>query len=314
MDAKHNIDQSLAAEITKSASKQTYYTIRLFVDRELVNVAYQAYGYFRWVDDILDSHAGTRAEKITFVNRQKDLLEACYRGEAPKDLCIEEYMLAELVRSDSGKNPGLQSYLRNMMAVMMFDAERCGRRISEAELSEYTRALATSVTDAMYYFIGHNEPAPRHEARYLAVTAAHITHMLRDTLEDNETGYFNIPGEYLRMHGISPRDVKSQVYQDWICSRVKLARTYFEDGRRTLAQVKNWRCCFVGYAYSARFEWMLRAIERDNYCLRSEYRERKSLLTGLWMSWTTLASMFASPWIKAKQRNPAAQTVRVKES
>ena len=47
--------QSLAARITQNASKQTYYTIRLLVDRDLVPDAYRAYAYFRWVDDVLDA-------------------------------------------------------------------------------------------------------------------------------------------------------------------------------------------------------------------------------------------------------------------
>lgn len=48
----------LASSITKAASKQTYYTIRYLVDRERVDDAYRAYGYFRWVDDILDAVLG----------------------------------------------------------------------------------------------------------------------------------------------------------------------------------------------------------------------------------------------------------------
>jgi phytoene/squalene synthetase len=313
MDVNPDIGQTLAATITKAASEQTYLTIRLLIDRKLVDDAYRAYGYFRWVDDLLDVPTGTWSEKNAFINRQKNLLEALYQGAFQQDLCIEEHMLAELVRNDTGKNPGLQSYLCNMMAVMEFDAERRGRIITQAELSEYSRALATAVTDAMFYFIGHDESAPCHQARYLAVTAAHIIHMLRDTLEDIDNGYFNIPGEYLQRHGISPRDVESQAYQEWVCDRLRLARKYFKDGRECIAQVKNPRCRLAGYAYTARFEWMLRAIERDNYCLRTEYRERKSLWAGLWMSWVTLASMFASPWIKAKSRNLAVQPVGLKE-
>ena len=57
MDKEHNISGALAAAITKSASKQTYYTIRFFVDRGRVDDAYRAYGYFRWVDDVLDAEA-----------------------------------------------------------------------------------------------------------------------------------------------------------------------------------------------------------------------------------------------------------------
>ena len=58
MDRQFSASGHLAAAITKSASKQTYYTIWLFVDRERVADAFRAYGYFRWVDDILDAGSG----------------------------------------------------------------------------------------------------------------------------------------------------------------------------------------------------------------------------------------------------------------
>ncbi len=45
---------NLASSITKTASKQTYYTIRFLVDRDRVDDAYRAYAYFRWVDDVLE--------------------------------------------------------------------------------------------------------------------------------------------------------------------------------------------------------------------------------------------------------------------
>jgi len=312
METNQITSGSMAAAITKSASKQTYYTIRLFVDRERVEDAYRTYGYFRWVDDVLDAETGSRSEKIAFVNRQRSLLEACYRGETPDDLCAEEWMLVALVRSDTEKNSGLQSYLRNMMAVMTFDAERRGEIISQAELEGYSRALAVAVTEAMYYFIGHDTPTPNHEARYLAVNAAHITHMLRDTLEDNKVGYFNISREYLESQQLSPQDVGSRAYRAWVCQRVKLAREYFKAGREATAQVKSLRCRLAGYAYTARFEWMLRAIERDNYCLRFEYPERKSLRAGLWMGWKALSSMLASIEAKTETRTLMVQPVRIK--
>ena len=327
MDTKYTDSGALAAEITRSSSNQTYYTIRLFADRDRVDDAYRAYGYFRWVDDVLDAEAlsgdytgsspvlseANASEKIAFVNRQKSLLEACYRGEIPDDLCTEERMLVDLVRNDTEKNSGLQSYLRNMMAIMIFDAERRGQVISQAELSGYSQALAVAVTEALYYFIGHDNPPPSHEARYLAVTAAHITHMLRDALEDVEVGYFNIPREYLQARGLSPQDVDSRVYREWVCGRVKLARMYFQAGREATAQVRNWRCRLAGYAYTARFEWMLRVIERDNYCLRSEYPERKGLRAGLWMVWSTLTSMFASSFIKLQPHALVIQPVRIEK-
>ena len=88
------------------------------------------------------------------------------------------------------------------------------------------------------------------------MTAAHITHMLRDTFEDVQRGYFNIPGEYLQAHGISPRDVESQAYREWVSEGFNWRARYFKTGRECMAQVKNLRCRLAGYAYTARFEWM----------------------------------------------------------
>ena len=294
MDKKTISSGGLAALITKKASKQTYYTIRLFADRDRVEDAYRAYAYLRWVDDVIDEVDCLYEKRIAFTERQKFLLDSCYRGETPHDLCAEEKMLADLVRCDAEKNSGLQTYLRNMMDAMLFDAWRRGRVISQAELSEYSHKLAKAVTEALYYFIGHEDPSPCHEARYLAVTAAHITHMLRDAVEDVDNGYYNCPREILSARSISPRDLSSPVYREWVCSRVKLAREYFKRGRECTAQVKNLRCRLAAYAYIARFEWMLDSIERDHYCLRAEYPERKSLRTGVQIIWATVASMLTS--------------------
>ena len=199
-----------------------------------------------------------------------------------------------------------------MMAVMAFDADRRGKVISQAELDGYSRTLAVAVTEAMYYFIGHDSPSPSHEARYLAVTAAHITHMLRDALEDNEAGYFNVPREYLETHKLLPHNVESWAYQAWVYQRVELARKYFKAGSEATAQVKSLRCRLAGYAYTARFEWMLRAIQRDDYRLRFEYPERKSLWAGLWMGWKALSSMLASIGTKAETPTLIVQPVQVK--
>ena len=280
-----------ASSITKAASKQTHTTIRFLVDRERVEDAYRAYGYFRWVDDVLDADSGSGSERRAFLERQKSLLESCYRGESPRDVDIQEMMLVELVQHDHEKNSGLQSYLRNMMLVMDFDARRRGRLISQVELNEYTRSLASAVTEAMHYFIGNGDFAPHDETRYLAVSAAHITHMLRDTFEDVQSGYYNIPREVLEANHVGPQDVQSDAYRAWVKSRVQLAREYFKVGRGYLARVQNRRCRLAGFAYIARFAWLLDTIEREGYSLRPEYDERKRVGTGLRMSWLALSSM-----------------------
>ncbi|RPJ27503.1 MAG: hypothetical protein EHM33_07840 [Chloroflexi bacterium] len=303
---------TLAPSITKAASQQTYYTIRFLVDRGRVTDAYRAYAYFRWVDDALDAGNFTRSvtnaveaqQRTAFLERQKSLLEKCYRGESFADATAEEDMLIELVKQDHEKNSGLQSYLRLMMQVMDFDAKRRGRLISQVELNEYTHWLASAVTEAMHYFIGHGCSSPRDETRYLAVTAAHITHMLRDTYDDVQAGYYNIPREVLEAAHIQPHDIHSKGYRRWVQSRVKLARQYFTAGRRYLDQVEEPRCRLAGLAYTARFEWVLDTIEQEDYSLRPEYNERKGLGAGLQMGLLTLSSI-----MKLGGRQPSPQPI-----
>jgi phytoene/squalene synthetase len=283
--------QTLAPAFTKTASKQTYYTIRFLADRERVADAYRAYAYFRWVDDTLDAESVSASERSDFLERQKSLLEKCYRGEAPQEATLAENMLIELVGHDHEKNSGLQSYLRNMMQVMEFDAKRRGRLISQNELNQYTHWLAGAVTEAMHYFIGHNCFSPQDETRYLAVSAAHITHMLRDTFDDMQVGYYNIPREVLEAHHIGPQDVQSDAYRAWVKSRVHLAREYFKTGKGYFARIQNPRCRLASLAYIARFEWLLDTMERESYFLRPQYNERKSVGTGLRMSWLTFLSL-----------------------
>jgi phytoene/squalene synthetase len=298
---------SLASAITWEASKQTYYTIRLLVDRPLVDDAYRAYAYFRWVDDVLDAEvppgsvAGDteRFERLRFLDRQKSLLDQCLRGVDPRDANRHEAMLVELVRRADPFDARLEAYLRHMMLVMDFDVRRRGRLISQAELNEYTRWLATAVTEAIHYFIGNGAAAPHDETRYLAVTGAHILHMLRDTCGDVRAGYFNIPREVLEAHSIGPADVHNDAYREWVEGRVQLARAHLDAGRAYFARVQSPRHRLAGLAYVARFEWLIQTLEREDFSLRPRYAEGRSLGTGLRMSWRVLSWMIGSHGLRS---------------
>jgi phytoene/squalene synthetase len=291
-----NSDQYPLPEIiTKAASRQTYYTIRFLADHELAVDAYRAYAYFRWVDDMVDMELSTTGERIAFLKRQQTLINSCYQDEPLGSISPEETILAELIQHHPQPCTGLEHYIRNMMAVMAFDAERKGQLISQQELTQYSRHLATAVTEALLFFIGHDDLSPQTPLRYLAVTGAHITHMLRDTVEDAAAGYFNIPCEFLKAHQLDPCDIKSPAYVQWVKSRVLLARSYFTVGKSYLAQIKNWRCRLAGYAYTARFEEILNMIERDRFQLRPDYSERKSLPNVLRMSEAIFSMLLKDP-------------------
>ncbi len=283
-----------AAWITKAASTQTFYTIRFLADRDRRDDAYRAYGYFRWVDDSLDSDVLSDVQRTALFERQEYLLEQCYLGTPPSDVDLEENMLIELVAQDPDRNSGLRLYLRNMMKVMEFDVHRRGRLISQRELNQYTRWLASAVTECIHYFVGHNDFSPQDPTRYLAVSAAHIAHMLRDTFDDAQLGYYNIPREVLQANHIGPLDVESDAYRAWVKSRVDLAREYFKAGKSYFARVENPRCRLACFAYVARFEWLLDTVEREGYLLRRDYAERKSPRSGLQIIWLTLSSLLSA--------------------
>jgi phytoene/squalene synthetase len=276
---------TLARAITWASSKQTYYTARLMVDEGLVNDCYRAYAYFRWADDVIDISSESSDDRISFIERQRELIERLYKNERMDGLTPEERIIADLISRDRGENSGLQSFIRNFLAVIEFDAYRKGRLISQDELTWYSNCLGKSVTDGIQYLIGNGHPYPVTEDRYLAATAAHIAHMLRDMVPDIADGYVNIPREYLEAHAISPEDVDSSPFRAWVRGRVEQARQYFREGKRYLDGLDVLRCKIAGYWYCARFEGVLDTIERDGYILRAAYNERHRFSTWLKMAW-----------------------------
>jgi phytoene/squalene synthetase len=279
---------ALAQSMTRVGSKQTYYMARLVVDRGLVSDFYRAYAYFRWADDVVDAPAST-GNRISFIQRQRELIDRLYRDERPRGLTSEEEIVADLIGRDRGESSGLQSFIRHMLAVIEFDAHRKGRLVSQHELTRYSNWLARSVTDGLQYFIGNGHPYPVTEDRYLAATAAHITHLLRDMLPDVADGFINIPREYLEAYGISPEDVHSPPFRAWVRERVELARRYFREGKHYLDKLDVLRCKIAGYWYCARFEGVLEKIERDGYVLRPLYSERRKASNWIRMAWLGLS-------------------------
>ena len=276
---------TLAQSITWAGSKQTYYIARLMVDKDLVEDFYRAYAYFRWADDIIDISSQSDDERISFIRRQRELIDRLYKNERPNDLTPEEEIAAYLISRDTGENSGLKSFIHNMFAIIEFDAYRKGRLISQQELAWYNDCLGKAVTDGLQYFIGNGHPYPSTDDRYLASIAAHITHLLRDMLQDAADGFINIPREYLEAHGISPEDVDSPPFRAWVQGQVEQARQYFREGKRYLDELDVLRCKIVGYWYCARFEGVLDTIESDGYILRGVYNKQRKLPTWLKIAW-----------------------------
>ncbi|MCV2393658.1 squalene/phytoene synthase family protein [Actinotalea sp. M2MS4P-6] len=307
----------LAAAITRRASLQSYLTIRWLADRTYRPDAFALYAWFRWLDDAVDEHLATPDARVRFVAQQRDLLAravaqasasaASPTGDLRAGLAPEETLLVDLLRRDAsrpGRGPDgpsecLVLALRSMLDVMDVDARRRGRTITADQLDAYTHDLAVAVTESLHHCIGHDCRSPHDETRYVAVTGAHVAHMLRDLAEDLVAGYLNLPAELLAdgvPHATTPDDpallaaLHTPAVRDWVHERVELARECFATGRGYLARVDNARCRFAGHAYTARFEWVLDVIEADGYRLRPGYPERATLRGGLSIAGRTARS------------------------
>ena len=306
-----------AAGITRAASRQSYLTIRWLADRARRADAFALYAYFRWLDDMVDESLSHRDERLAFVARQRSLLARAADGATTAEASPEEALLGVLLADhgrgqDGGADDGLVVSLTSMLDVMEFDARRRGRAVTQHELDDYTHTLAVAVTEALHHCIGHGCRSPRDETRYVAVTGAHVAHMLRDLVEDLAAGYVNVPAEVIGdwdapIADLLP-DLHGPAMRAWVRGRVELARSCFATGRRYLAQVENPRCRLAGHAYVARFEWVLDAIERDGYRLRPGYPERATLRGGL-----SIAADGARSALAARGRTSPADPVPTRE-
>jgi len=279
---------ALAKSITWAASKQSYLTALLMVDKNLIDDAFRAYGYFRWIDDVVDVDSRNRFDRTSFMTRQKEIIRELYRGDRPADLTPEEEMVADLIWRHKANDGGVHSYIQKMLGVIDFDAQRRGKLVSAEKLVWYSDALGASVVDAIQFFIGSGEAYPKTDDRYSAGIAAHIAHILRDMRADIADGFVNIPREYLEQHGIDPEDVEHSAFRSWVRERVDTSRKLFRLGRRYLDNLVSLRVKIVGYWYCARFDGVLDAIEQDGYILRKDYGSRHGLAN--WMKMASVAT------------------------
>ena len=270
---------TLAHSITWKSSKQSYLTTLILADRDMVDDCLRAYAYMRWADDAIDITLQSENDRSAFIARQKMLIENLYLGKWLTGLCPEERMLADLIGHDRNPNSGLHSFICNFMAVIEFDSNRRGLLVSNRELATYTTCLATAVMDGIQYFIGNGNQYLQNPERIKAVTGAHITHMLRDMLEDVQNGIINIPLEAFDELGISIENLNNEAFRHWVSGQIRIARQAFEEGQDYITSISVLRCKLAGEWYLARFKCIVNAIEGEGYKLRLEYPERHCLAT-----------------------------------
>jgi len=287
-----NESAKLAYKITKSSSKQTFFIIKILVDENLRDDCYRAYAYFRWADDMVDVVNQSDKKKIRFIERQNFIADELYAGNRPNKLTLEEKMLADLINNDNGSSGLLKSYIYNFLTIIKFDAIRQGNLINEEKLEWYACTLGQAVTDGIQYFVCNGHPYRDSNKRYLAATAAHITHMLRDTKEDLLEGYYNFYNQGMEGQNMDQIGIMDGPDDDWVRYRVNLARRYFYEGKKYLDCLDALRCKIVGHLYCLRFERILDIIEEDGFQLREKYPSEVKVAAWIKYGWKAVNIAF----------------------
>lgn len=260
-----------AENITRDASVQTYWTVKLLFDQERKEDAYRAYAYFRYLDDEIDIRRKTIASRRSFILRHRGVIDAAYAGSPLPSLTTAERLITELISHNPDSSGLLGSFINNFFAVIAYDSGRRGIQISRQRLLWYRKTLSKAVTDGIAYFVNGNRPFPPHPALYAGAEAAHITHMLRDLFEDAADGYYNIPREYCVSHHISPRRLSPQHVRGWVRGETIHARKLFAASHAYIDTLPSLPAKIVCAWYCERFEHLLTTIERENFVLRRHY-------------------------------------------
>ena len=268
---------SLAERITRKSSVQTYITIMFLVDKPLMQQCFQAYAYFRWLDDQIDLVSSTKKERLRCIKRQQQLIQESYDNTMQQELIPEEQLIADLIQSNRDRNSKLAMFIMNFFEIIAFDARRKHSLISKKELDWYSKTLSIAVTSGIEYFINSNYGYPSSSHRYDAGIAAHIAHMLRDYREDLNEGFFNIPKEYLKQKGVTPQDIDSADLRELVKIQVQRARTLLITGKAYISRLPVLRGKLAAYWYCCRFENILDRLEKDNYVLHETYPRRFNL-------------------------------------
>lgn len=262
----------LARKIVRKSSMQTYLTIGILADRQIKDLAYCAYAYFRWLDDKIDVGLKTTKGRNNFLDKQKKLINLAYKGIFSKTKNLEENMVIELIKSDTSTDSKLKSYITNFLSIIEFDAKRKGKVVTRRNLDWYSKTIGVAVTDCIIHFIDNKSGSMNHKDMYKAATAAHIVHTLRDMSDDIQEGFYNVPREYIVKHKLKLNKCTSPDLAEWVKDRVYTADNMFNLGIKYLYQSPPSRRRFAALLYCYRFLPLLSDIKYDKYILKPQYK------------------------------------------
>ena len=185
------------AEFVRRAQFFTYCLIRLCVPAARRPLCFAAYAYVRWLDDQIDKPCPTISDQ------GKGLLSK-HRNLISKGMPLQaNVMLPEAILESVGLLEILPDAVRSSLATLLdciaYDLLRRGRIPVRKELDEWILRESKALDSLIQYFCAG--VMLRSTGARLA-SAAKITHIVRDVVEDIDSGMVNITSEASAAMGI----------------------------------------------------------------------------------------------------------------
>ncbi len=226
------------------------------------------YGYFRWVDDVVDDGGLDRASASAFLDRQTRLVS----GEIPARECrTPEEQFAPALLGRHGDDPAFITLLQDMLTAIRSDLERQhADAIRLEDLETSWRTEVQSYLGTIGYFCGVRTSPPPGSS---AALGAKWVHILRDAQVDIDAGLRTLAADDLSAHGLDAKTLRNDpaclASRRWVSGKWRRAGRLLQDGSLDAQRVTDWRYRLIVAMLIAKYRCHLDDVERRGFVLGS---------------------------------------------
>lgn len=194
---------NLAENTAKSKSPKATFILDLIVGKNIRGYLNLCYAYLRWVDDFVDNPQHNIREKISFVGRQKILIDDFSSSKQAAQISFEESFLFHLIKfALSRQKTFLIDALKMLVDTIEMDALRLVHNgvYNKEEMKTYIEKNSKAFFDIITWFVAPNNPYTSQNI-YCGKFATRLF-MLRDFEDDVKIGFINITKEDLERYDL----------------------------------------------------------------------------------------------------------------
>lgn len=266
-----------AAKINTSDSNSfTFSLAKVLIPSNKLPYFYCWYAYFRWVDDISDSHDVPLKKRLSFIEAQINLVERIYLNFQSLTFNeMGECYLQELITFDKNSGEVIKIYIIQMLQCIQFDIKRVGEYSTFNQLITFFNKEVLSYLNTFQFFCSSSKT-------YLAIKtspegiAGKWAHILRDFVNDNNQKIYNLPHEDILKYDLYPFDntdfLKDNCFKNWVKDRIEEAENKFTEGKLQIKNHPSLRFKILITMLCFKYQSYLNVIKTEKYILRDNYK------------------------------------------